>query len=165
MFCFSIHNYPDNAFIFRKLLHVMWYVLYFPFHSWFKLVFFPGFCWINGIKGDKWENILTDFRLFILTFHINSATARQHHHIGWRAGWSWWFHCCSYGATGCCSAGGGAGGACIGVTYNHCKEKNNHVIKCPFYFNTALVAFEVILAYLLCFLFQLATEVRRFDWL
>lgn len=74
-------------------------------------------------------------RLFIsivialkLTLHIDSASTGQHHHVGGRAGWLRRFHCCSYGATCRCSAGGGACSACVGITYNHCWGEKNHSV-------------------------------------
>lgn len=66
--------------------------------------------------------------LLTLTFYIDGAPAGQHHYVGWRTGGSWCLHCCSYGrAAGSCSAGGGVGGACVGVTYNHCREEIKHL--------------------------------------
>lgn len=71
-----------------------------------------------------------------LTFHIDCAPAGQHHHIGRGAGWSWWFYRGSYSAAGRRGAGGGAGGARVGVTYNHCEEEIKCVIWCLMYLST-----------------------------
>lgn len=57
-----------------------------------------------------------------LTFHVDGAPTRQHHHVGRRAGRSWGFHCGSNGSAGRCGAGGGGGGARVGVTYNNWKK-------------------------------------------
>lgn len=68
--------------------------------------------------------IETRFRLLALTFYVDRAPAGQHHNVGRWTGWAGWLHRCSYGHTaGRRGAGGGAGGACVGVTYNHCRKK------------------------------------------
>lgn len=58
-----------------------------------------------------------------LTLYIDRASTGQHHHIGWRAGWSWGFHSNSYSSgTSGWNVGGGARGACEWVTDNHYRR-------------------------------------------
>lgn len=84
-----------------------------------------------------------DTMLLTLTFHIHSAAAGQHHHVGWRAGWPWRFHCCSYRAAGRRGAGGGAGGARVGVAHHDYREEMKHIIQRPKCLKTARVRCKV----------------------
>lgn len=57
------------------------------------------------------------------TFDVDGASAGQHHHAGRRAGRPRRLGGRSRGAAGCRGAAGGARRARVGVTHDHCEEK------------------------------------------
>lgn len=99
---------------------------------------------------------------FKLTLYINSASTRQYHHVGWRAGWSWGFNSNSNSSgPSCWNVGAGACGASEWVTDNNCRRRKwtSHSLK-----NTHIQN-KLMLKHLLCFQFLLALEGRHSDWL
>lgn len=95
------------------------------------------FWWTYSHTLAEWDFVAV-FRerlwLLALTFYVNCAAAGQHHNVGWRTGRPRWFHShTSSHPAGCRGAGGRAGGACVGVADNHCRQRSSRSADSPLF--------------------------------